>query len=462
MKWPWRKAPERFATFEEVFGEELDLVSKPRQVVRDNEEANQKNEATADEEDDVYSRAHRANLMGLAFSGGGIRSATFNLGILQGMANWNLLGKCHYLSTVSGGGYIGSWLSAWIKKDGLETVQERLHPVRTSRQKNQPKDFREEPHAIHFLRDYSNYLTPRKGLLGADTWASFSIYVRNLLLNLTILVAALTAVLLLPRALVWSVMGVPRSVWVQEFPGSALGLTVALLVVAIYFIARNLASGQKSHWFTQQLSILCVVVAPLLCAACMLAMWLWFNPKVWKMPWLDWAVLGGVFYLSLWLLGWFLNLTLAPIFDHTLDSLMDRIRDRKSNYEKNRQSATRDIQLESRNPRRTDEAQQGSSGHVSQSAHPGEGKSWWGVGMAYGQRAYRTTREVVGKGWSWRSVIFFAFLAGAVGGTLLWSLQYLYGQWNKSAIPWHVISWGTPLMTWEGCSICRFGFSGGF
>ena len=42
MKWPWRKAPERFATFEEVFGEELDLVSKPRQVVRDNEEANQK------------------------------------------------------------------------------------------------------------------------------------------------------------------------------------------------------------------------------------------------------------------------------------------------------------------------------------------------------------------------------------------------------------------------------------
>lgn len=42
-------------------------------------------------------------LVGLAFSGGGIRSATFNLGILQGLAKKNLLNKFDYLSTVSGG-----------------------------------------------------------------------------------------------------------------------------------------------------------------------------------------------------------------------------------------------------------------------------------------------------------------------------------------------------------------------
>ncbi|WP_296888556.1 hypothetical protein, partial [Thiobacillus sp.] len=50
-------------------------------------------------------------LMGLAFSGGGIRSATFNLGITQALAELRLLRQFDYLSCVSGGGYIGGWLS---------------------------------------------------------------------------------------------------------------------------------------------------------------------------------------------------------------------------------------------------------------------------------------------------------------------------------------------------------------
>ena len=56
------------------------------------------------------------NLTGLAFSGGGIRSATFNLGILQALAERGLLRKFDYLSTVSGGGYIGSWLAALTRR----------------------------------------------------------------------------------------------------------------------------------------------------------------------------------------------------------------------------------------------------------------------------------------------------------------------------------------------------------
>jgi predicted acylesterase/phospholipase RssA len=58
--------------------------------------------------------AARDSLIGLAFSGGGIRSATFNLGILQALACSRLLGAFDYLSTVSGGGYIGGWLMAWM------------------------------------------------------------------------------------------------------------------------------------------------------------------------------------------------------------------------------------------------------------------------------------------------------------------------------------------------------------
>ena len=50
----------------------------------------------------------------LAFSGGGIRSATFCLGITQVLARRGLLKEFDYLSTVSGGGYFGSFLSAYL------------------------------------------------------------------------------------------------------------------------------------------------------------------------------------------------------------------------------------------------------------------------------------------------------------------------------------------------------------
>src|SRR6266700_1231038 len=64
----------------------------------------------------------------LCISGGGIRSATFGLGVLQGLARGGLLNKFHYLSTVSGVGYIGSWLSAWIKNHpkGVDEVMAEL------------------------------------------------------------------------------------------------------------------------------------------------------------------------------------------------------------------------------------------------------------------------------------------------------------------------------------------------
>ena len=49
------------------------------------------------------------NQVGFALSGGGIRSATFCLGIFQALAKQKLLSKIDYLSTVSGGGYFGSF-----------------------------------------------------------------------------------------------------------------------------------------------------------------------------------------------------------------------------------------------------------------------------------------------------------------------------------------------------------------
>ena len=56
------------------------------------------------------------DLVGLALSGGGIRSATFCLGLLQGLERLRLLPVFDYLSTVSGGGYVGGWWSGWLAR----------------------------------------------------------------------------------------------------------------------------------------------------------------------------------------------------------------------------------------------------------------------------------------------------------------------------------------------------------
>lgn len=142
----------------------------------------------------------KSNLTGLAFSGGGIRSATFNLGVIQSLAHHKLLGKFDYLSTVSGGGYIGSWLSAQIgrntrtsavpgKIQNVEAFQNELSAALASGQ---------EQDAVKWLRSYSNYLTPKKGLSG-DTLAAVGTWLRNTLLNQITLFMFFASLFLLPH-----------------------------------------------------------------------------------------------------------------------------------------------------------------------------------------------------------------------------------------------------------------------
>jgi hypothetical protein len=93
----------------------------------------------------------------LCLSGGGVRSAAFNLGILQGLARLELLDRFHYLSTVSGGGYIGCWLSAWRHRceKGLSEVISRLSwPDWIGESINAGR----VPEALSNLRRDSNYL----------------------------------------------------------------------------------------------------------------------------------------------------------------------------------------------------------------------------------------------------------------------------------------------------------------
>ena len=193
----------------------------------------------------------------LCISGGGIRSATFALGALQGLAELGILENFDYLSTVSGGGYIGSWLTAWkerwyglntprscpkwaanteyhppqvvadsnnnlqllmdagktgsnapkwetkkgaITVDGTASWQNR-GPVRSVISQLRPSVLPPEkgPDPVQHLREYNNYLSPKLGFFSADTWTLAATVIRNMLLNWLVFIPLLMCALMLPR-----------------------------------------------------------------------------------------------------------------------------------------------------------------------------------------------------------------------------------------------------------------------
>lgn len=142
----------------------------------------------------IFAKVHQRKLAALCLSGGGIRSASFALGVVQGLARLGVLKRFHYLSTVSGGGYLGGWLSAWMQRAGRDRVIEEL-TERTGR------PLAPEPAALSHIRTYSSYLSPRIGLMSADTWTLAAIYLRNLFLNWLVLIPLLAAALVLPQLL---------------------------------------------------------------------------------------------------------------------------------------------------------------------------------------------------------------------------------------------------------------------
>ncbi|MHC4207415.1 MAG: hypothetical protein ACYSTT_22390, partial [Planctomycetota bacterium] len=57
-------------------------------------------------EEQYFKKRKRTGKTGIALSGGGIRSASFSLGVFQALSHTGWLEKLDYVSTVSGGGYI--------------------------------------------------------------------------------------------------------------------------------------------------------------------------------------------------------------------------------------------------------------------------------------------------------------------------------------------------------------------
>ncbi|APZ92667.1 patatin-like phospholipase family protein [Fuerstiella marisgermanici] len=269
------------------------------------------------------------NLTGLVFSGGGIRSATFNLGILQALAAFDsqheapdkdaddasnavdrpattapdsnddkqpghretgILQAFDYLSTVSGGGYIGSWLSSWIYHESVCTEQksDKNKPGSTkppclsalvsvqrklarsvTRNRRADSGNQIEPQQVAHLRQFSNYLSPQVGLFSCDTWTLLSIYLRNFLLNLLPLVllafSGLIGVLLMVK-----IFGASFSekvdFWATPslFPGMTLARVYAVLLTML-------------GWLTFARCLAAVKRAP--------RSWSTFSPAFWKLLW---------------------------------------------------------------------------------------------------------------------------------------------------------------------------------
>lgn len=178
--WKWPGPAGKNRSLEEVLIGEFELLHGPTSAQK-----------LVDLYPDIHSLVGKGQgRSALCLSGGGIRSASFGLGVLRALARRKLLLEFDYLSTVSGGGYIGGWLSAWRKLAGDKAVMEGLTT-------NKPDRY-VEPAEITWLRANSNYLTPKLGAMSADTWTLAALYIRNLFLNWLIFLPAILTVLLFP------------------------------------------------------------------------------------------------------------------------------------------------------------------------------------------------------------------------------------------------------------------------
>ena len=274
-------------TFDEVLMRERERLNKSR------------------EKRHVSPPAHEDNLIGLAFSGGGIRSATFNLGLLQALAQKGLLSKFDYLSTVSGGGYIGSWLAAFTKRytdpkkdvwaeNEFSGIEKCLSPGRYD------PDQRSEPPVLHWLRLYSNYLTPHTGLISGDTWAMLGTWGRNSFLNQTIFGTIFVALLVVCQSILLKLIRATEDehgVWMLVLGAAILG--AACISMAINVVAESPERRILETWF-KRTKITITVMLPFVVACVLLNSGLWERTDFAAIPLLYWACGGLLFYLVVW------------------------------------------------------------------------------------------------------------------------------------------------------------------
>ena len=163
------------------------------------------------------------NLTGLCISGGGVRSATLGLGMLQAFLKKDILKKFDYLSTVSGGGYIGACLSSLMSREPNNSEKYSPEPNPNERYKaedigldeasnplSQQYRYEYKPlqdtkltakHQLLHLRRYGEYLTPRKTMFGWDVSRAIGALVSGIIIHGALFLLLLGTVVLIHHAL---------------------------------------------------------------------------------------------------------------------------------------------------------------------------------------------------------------------------------------------------------------------
>ncbi len=129
-------------------------------------------------------------LVGLALSGGGIRSATFSIGVMQALAAHGLMKHIDILSTVSGGGYAGSALSWWCSKHVHKhsgNVDDAFPFAAVNESGKLPEPDQQDDlkgwHLMRFLREHGDYLTKGRSI---GLFMGLAIVIRGIALNLAV------------------------------------------------------------------------------------------------------------------------------------------------------------------------------------------------------------------------------------------------------------------------------------
>ncbi len=193
--------------------------------------------------------------VGLALSGGGIRSSAICLGVLQALNHHDLIKRVDYLSTVSGGGYIGCSLTA--------TMTRARAFVFGGSGGGLANEISDTP-AVGHIRNYSNYLIPA----GArDLLTGIAIVVRGLVANLSLtlpavlVVAAITIVsnaarssLYVPNLFGFRVDDGQALGWFAklgvELAFILLGVAIAAAALLIGFVYRRIFKVERRDFFS--------------------------------------------------------------------------------------------------------------------------------------------------------------------------------------------------------------------
>ncbi|MGA8259565.1 MAG: hypothetical protein WB783_05065 [Arenicellales bacterium] len=198
----------------------------------------------------------RAHLVGFALSGGGIRSATFCLGVFQGLAKLRLLKSIDYLSTVSGGGYFGSFYGRLFSRDevkGVEYVEAILDPEHEDHRKTPMKNLGGGK-VMQWLRDNGRHLSPNGAgdlLLGLAimlrNWVAIQVVMMTALLTLCLALQSVRSVIewgLLKAGMSGRVLGwlghLSSAIWWSPYVYLAIVLFVLTLIpMWAYWMVRS-------------------------------------------------------------------------------------------------------------------------------------------------------------------------------------------------------------------------------